>query len=49
MLTAERREEEGRMQQAEPKVVSGQVVALRLFDLAYEIDLRRAEALWLPC
>ncbi len=34
------------MQQAEPRVVSGQVVALRLFDLAYEIDLRRAEALW---
>ncbi|ONG52609.1 hypothetical protein BKE38_14190 [Pseudoroseomonas deserti] len=27
-------------------VASGQVVALRLFDLAYEIDLKRAEALW---
>ena len=25
---------------------SGQVVALRLFDLAYEIDLRRAEEIW---
>ena len=25
---------------------SGQVVALRLFDLAYEIDLKRAETLW---
>lgn len=28
------------------RVVSGQVVALRLFDLAYGIDLRKAEALW---
>ncbi len=28
------------------RVVAGQVVALRLFDLAYEIDLKRAEALW---
>jgi hypothetical protein len=27
-------------------VRSGQVVALRLFDLAYEIDLRRAEEIW---
>jgi hypothetical protein len=27
-------------------VRSGHVVALRLFDLAYEIDLRRAEELW---
>ena len=27
-------------------VRSGQIVALRLFDLAYEIDLRRAEAIW---
>ncbi|MFC7540972.1 hypothetical protein ACFQU2_17985 [Siccirubricoccus deserti] len=30
----------------ELKVLSGQVVALRLFDLAYEIDLKRAEELW---
>jgi hypothetical protein len=30
----------------EPRVLSGQVVALRLTDLAYEIDLKRAEALW---
>jgi hypothetical protein len=43
---ASARDKERGMQQAEPKVVSGQVVALRLFDLAYEIDLRRAEALW---
>jgi len=28
------------------QVASGQVVALRLFDIAYEIDLRRAEQLW---
>ena len=28
------------------RVVTGQVVALRLFDLAYEIDLKRAETLW---
>ncbi len=28
------------------RVLAGQVVALRLFDLAYEIDLKRAEALW---
>jgi len=28
------------------KLKSGQVVALRLFDLAYEIDLKRAESLW---
>ncbi|SDE14847.1 RMD1 family protein [Belnapia rosea] len=34
------------MAQVEPTVRSGQVVALRLFDLAYEIDLRRAESLW---
>jgi hypothetical protein len=27
-------------------VRSGQVAALRLFDIAYEIDLKRAEALW---
>ncbi|MFC0406672.1 RMD1 family protein [Roseomonas elaeocarpi] len=31
---------------AEPKIVAGQVIVLRLFDLAYEIDLRKAEALW---
>jgi hypothetical protein len=30
----------------ELRVLSGQVIALRLFDLAYEIDLRRAEELW---
>lgn len=30
----------------EPSVLSGQVVALRLVDLAYEIDLKRAETLW---
>jgi len=30
----------------EPRVRSGQVIALRLFDLAYEINLRRAEQLW---
>jgi hypothetical protein len=30
----------------ELRVQSGQVVALRLFDIAYEIDLRRAEDLW---
>ena len=29
-----------------PLVRSGQVVALRLFDLAYGIDLKRAEQLW---
>ena len=34
------------MQQSDLIVRSGQVVALRLFDLAYEIDLKRAEALW---
>ena len=28
------------------KVRTGQVLALRLFDLAYEIDLKRAEELW---
>ena len=28
------------------RVLAGQVVALRLFDLAYGIDLKRAEALW---
>lgn len=30
----------------EPRVRSGQVVAWRLFDLAYQIDLSRAEQLW---
>src|SRR5438309_1116832 len=30
----------------ELRVQSGQVVALRLFDIAYEIDLRRAEDVW---
>lgn len=29
-----------------PVVASGQVIALRLIDLAYEIDLKRAESLW---
>ncbi len=29
-----------------PSVVSGQIVALRLIDLAYEIDLKKAEVLW---
>jgi hypothetical protein len=29
-----------------PSVVSGHITALRLFDLAYEIDLVRAETLW---
>jgi hypothetical protein len=31
---------------AELTVVSGQIVALRLFDVAYAIDLKRAEARW---
>ena len=30
----------------QPIVRSGQVRALRLFDIAYEVDLRRAEELW---
>jgi hypothetical protein len=30
----------------EPRVRSGQVVAWRLFDLAYQIDLSRAEQIW---
>src|SRR5471032_2810558 len=34
------------MAQDDLVVRSGHVVALRLFDLAYEIDLRRAEELW---
>jgi hypothetical protein len=34
------------MAQGELGVRSGCVIALRLFDLAYEIDLRRAEDLW---
>jgi hypothetical protein len=34
------------MTETDVKVRSGQVLALRLFDLAYEIDLRRAEELW---
>jgi hypothetical protein len=29
-----------------PRVRSGQIIAMRLFDIAYAIDLRRAEALW---
>ncbi len=32
--------------QAEPRVQSGHVTALRLFDVAHKIDLPRAEALW---
>lgn len=31
---------------AELTVVSGQIVALRLFDIAYAIDLKRAETAW---
>jgi hypothetical protein len=31
---------------AELTVVAGQIVALRLFDVAYAIDLKRAETLW---
>jgi hypothetical protein len=34
-----------RLRHAEPKVAVGAVVALRLFDVAYAIDLARAEAL----
>lgn len=34
------------MAERELGVRSGQVVALRLFDLAYEMDLRKAEELW---
>lgn len=34
------------MAQDEVTVQSGQVVALRLFDVAYAIDLKRAEELW---
>lgn len=30
----------------EPRVISGEVVALRLFEIAYAIDLARVEALW---
>ena len=29
-----------------PRIVSGQIIALRLVDIAYAIDLKRAEALW---
>lgn len=31
---------------AEPIIRAGRIVALRLFDLAYAVDLARAEALW---
>lgn len=34
------------MQSSEPRVVAGAVSALRLFDVAYSIDLARAEGLW---
>ena len=33
-----------RVRRAEPTVSSGSIVALRLFDVAYAIDLVRAEA-----
>ncbi|HYZ32498.1 MAG TPA: hypothetical protein VE684_09485 [Crenalkalicoccus sp.] len=29
-----------------PRVHAGQVIALRLYDIAYAVDLKRAEALW---
>jgi len=29
-----------------PRIVSGEVIAYRLFDLAYSVDLGRAEAIW---
>ena len=34
------------MSETEPAVRAGAIVALRLFDVAYAIDLGRAEALW---
>ena len=34
------------MSDGEPVVAAGHVIALRLFDMAYEIDLRGAERLW---
>jgi hypothetical protein len=34
------------MQEQEPVVVAGAVLALRLYDVAYAIDLARAERLW---
>jgi hypothetical protein len=34
------------MAETELRVQSGQVIALRLFNLAYEIDLKQAETLW---
>jgi hypothetical protein len=34
------------MSETEPDVRAGAVIALRLFDVAYAIDLTRAEALW---
>ena len=36
---------EGRREGA-PRVVAGDIIAYRLFDLAYAVDLGRAEALW---
>ncbi len=30
----------------EPRVISGDVIALRLFEIAYAIDLRHVETLW---
>ncbi len=34
------------MHATEPRIVAGAITALRLFDVAYAIDLTRAEALW---
>jgi hypothetical protein len=34
------------MQPPDPIIAEGQITALRLFDLAYAIDLERAQALW---
>ena len=34
------------MSETEPAVSAGAIIALRLFDVAYAIDLARAEALW---
>lgn len=31
---------------SEPRVRSGQIVAMRLIDVAFAIDLKRAETLW---
>ena len=34
------------MNQSEPVVGSGAVIAIRLFDIAYAIDLAKVEAVW---